>query len=706
MPAAMDPIMTPSRPCRRAVAGAFLLLCGIGAAAADHPPAGVLSTIRAVIAHRQADDEPAATVLLEDVVVLSGDRNNTVYVRDRTGATIVKLAAAPNEPRPRFERGDRLAVRGSLMPGLLVNGVLANAVERLPAGPLPEPRPVTAALLASGEAYLDLVTFACIGRATRRATDGFPELIVAMGDDTFPVRIDPCPEAANLERLVDADLQVIGRAAGEVNDRRQFVSPRVVVDDFGDIEILREAGQPFTAESVPFAALYPVTRDGHRRRISGVAAAGYVGGGLFLSDGVSGLYVAPADTTDDVFKAVRPGDRVEAEGFPAMGVFTAFLADARIRKTGTAALPVPSLLGPSEPGDRFHDAELVTVTIELTGREERAEGTELRGRTDGVAWRCLVGGSAPNAAVPGAQVTVHGVCHVTATTRDRRRTVPAAYDLHAAAADVQIVRAALSWTHRRLVRNLAWTAALLGGLGLMAGVWIISLRGQVRRQLKVIEQALHDDAVVEERQRIAREFHDSLEQDLAGLALRLDAASGCVADTEARRVLDRQRELVARLQEETRMFVWDLRDPRLAASGFCETLAAQLAARGAMTAVPIHFHLGGVPPALPLTVRHHVLRIVGEAVTNALRHAGASSIQVRVSADGRVLTVEDDGRGFELAACLAKPGHFGLRGMQERGRRIGAAVEIDTSHETGTRVTIQLPAGPPGGRRDSPAALA
>ena len=90
----------------------------------------------------------------------------------------------------------------------------------------------------------------------------------------------------------------------------------------------------------------------------------------------------------------------------------------------------------------------------------------------------------------------------------------------------------------------------------------------------------------------------------------------------------------------------------------------------------------------------------------AVRHAAATSINVRVSADGREITIEDDGRGFDLAACRAKPGHFGLRGMQERGRRVGATVDIDSAPTTGTRVTIRLADGPAHAASENPKTLA
>jgi signal transduction histidine kinase len=94
-------------------------------------------------------------------------------------------------------------------------------------------------------------------------------------------------------------------------------------------------------------------------------------------------------------------------------------------------------------------------------------------------------------------------------------------------------------------------------------------------------------------------------------------------------------------------------------------------------------------------VRHQIVRIVREAAANAVRHAQASRIVVRLAAtDGGGLTIEiaDDGAGFDVAARSATEGHFGIRGMQERARRIGGDLTIESS--TGTRVILALRRAP------------
>jgi signal transduction histidine kinase len=97
--------------------------------------------------------------------------------------------------------------------------------------------------------------------------------------------------------------------------------------------------------------------------------------------------------------------------------------------------------------------------------------------------------------------------------------------------------------------------------------------------------------------------------------------------------------------------------------------------------------------AVPLDARHHLLRIVREAVANAARHGQASTIDVVVTGRGAgraTVEVADDGIGFDFDLCERKRGHFGIRGMRERARRIGATLAIDSRERVGTRLTVTL----------------
>jgi signal transduction histidine kinase len=259
------------------------------------------------------------------------------------------------------------------------------------------------------------------------------------------------------------------------------------------------------------------------------------------------------------------------------------------------------------------------------------------------------------------------------------------------AADMRLVRAPSWWKPHRLAAALAAVAAVAG----IATGWGVLLRRQVRRQLALIETKLQAEAAADERHRIAREFHDTLEQDLAGITLQLDAAAHRAGDEHSRHVLEEQRGLLARLRSETHDFLWDLRDPARHDGSLLESLAAQAAYLRSLATVPIRLDAAGDLPWVPPLVQYHLLRIMREAVNNAVKYADATMIDVQLATrpDGLCLTVADDGRGFDVAARDALEGHFGIRGMRERARRIEATIAIESRPGWGTRVALVVPPG-------------
>ncbi|MDA1039833.1 MAG: sensor histidine kinase [Planctomycetota bacterium] len=271
------------------------------------------------------------------------------------------------------------------------------------------------------------------------------------------------------------------------------------------------------------------------------------------------------------------------------------------------------------------------------------------------------------------------------STNDKRIQI-----LLRSADDIAVVRAPSWWKPHRLLAALAVVASLAA----VAVGWIVLLRRQVGRQLALIESQLQAKAAVEERQRIAREFHDTLEQDLAGVALRMDAAAGRVQDGRARAEFEQQRALLTRLRAETRDFLWDLQEPQRSDGSLPASLSSQAAYQQSLMSVPITVHAtGDIPARVPPLLQYHLLRIAREAVANAGRHADATRIEVRLraGAEGLVLEVIDDGVGFPVEAGESRHGHFGLRGMRERARRMGATLVIDSGEGRGTKVSVRIP---------------
>jgi signal transduction histidine kinase len=185
-------------------------------------------------------------------------------------------------------------------------------------------------------------------------------------------------------------------------------------------------------------------------------------------------------------------------------------------------------------------------------------------------------------------------------------------------------------------------------------------------------------SIVEERNRLARELHDSVTQQLFGVALAAESASTLLP----RRVS----ELARGAMEELRAVVFELRPGSLEAEGLGTVLRKHVEVLRRVSGQAIDLRVGEVP-RLSGEAAAQVLRIAQEALGNALRHSGARHIKVKL--DGRVLVVADDGRGFDPGAVRGR--RLGLTSMAERATELGARLTIDSAPGEGTTIRLELP---------------
>ena len=204
-------------------------------------------------------------------------------------------------------------------------------------------------------------------------------------------------------------------------------------------------------------------------------------------------------------------------------------------------------------------------------------------------------------------------------------------------------------------------------------------------------------AQTEERNRLAREIHDTIAQDLSAIAFQLEAAEAILAGQgepeRARRSVSAALDLARKGLEETRRSVLDLRAAPLEGRTLPAALSALATEGDAGSAPAVVFETTGVTP-LPPAVEVGLYRIAQEALQNALRHAAASRVTLRLetSPDNVRLTVEDDGRGFAVEDATAS--RFGLVGMRERTRLLGGTFQVESSPGAGTRITAEVPLSP------------
>jgi signal transduction histidine kinase len=209
-------------------------------------------------------------------------------------------------------------------------------------------------------------------------------------------------------------------------------------------------------------------------------------------------------------------------------------------------------------------------------------------------------------------------------------------------------------------------------------------------------EASRELSVIEERNRLARELHDAMTQNLFSLALTAEAASGLVHTDRARAEaeIDRVRALARDTQAELRSLIFELRPPQLEADGLVATIGKDLDILARAHGLKANLRVDGTPE-LGSAVEVELYRIVQEALNNAIRHAQAETIEVEVEAhDGGVtMTVRDDGVGFDPGARAIRERRLGLTSMRERAERLGGTFTVHTAREAGTTVRVEIPGG-------------
>jgi len=199
----------------------------------------------------------------------------------------------------------------------------------------------------------------------------------------------------------------------------------------------------------------------------------------------------------------------------------------------------------------------------------------------------------------------------------------------------------------------------------------------------------------EERKRIARELHDETCQTVAALSLAADATLAMPPDPERRRIVE-IKALAGRALSELHRVIYDLRPSVLDDLGLESAVRWYADRHLAPAGVAVRCEIEGLDARLPADVETAVFRVVQEALTNVLRHSGATSVLIQMARkDGALsIEVEDDGKGFEPEAVATPESSgrgLGLLGIRERVELLGGSVTIDSTPGEGTRVAVSVP---------------
>jgi signal transduction histidine kinase len=213
------------------------------------------------------------------------------------------------------------------------------------------------------------------------------------------------------------------------------------------------------------------------------------------------------------------------------------------------------------------------------------------------------------------------------------------------------------------------------------------------RQLRAHAGTLESLTISRERNRVARELHDTLAHTLSGLTVQLEAARAywAVDPARAQALLDKAQDSARQGLQETRHALTALRASPLEDLGLALALRNLAEAAAARANLDLELSLPDSLPLMPPDVEQCLYRVAQEAIANVIYHADARHMKVALcrQSDSLELVVQDDGMGFAPDATVP-PGHFGLAGMRERARLVAGHLTVQSQGGAGTTVRLEI----------------
>lgn len=690
----------------------FALAANLARADSAPPTLTTAAAVRLLSPEEAAKELP---VLLRGTLLLVTRQREALVLRDETEGIYVELERGLGGGR---RPGDRLEVAGVTGAGDFAPIVRAKRITWLGAGPLPPPRPTTLAELDAGgldAAWVELegIVRSCkpdqkdplaVARAVGASSapgatpaqrgSGDWIITIAQGDARMTVQMH---DRAAPEQLVDAKVRLRGVVFNVHNANRQFVRANVQVAHQGMITILTPPpADPFARPLQPIAEIMrftPTGFTGHRIRVRGVVTAHHQGRALWLQDGDRGLRVA-----SDQEGALWPADVVEVVGFPDHGGYAPSLNDAIFRKVASGPPPVPVVLRAAEEISR-QNSNLVQIEAKLEEVRNTADGVLLALRWSDTSVGALLpqGAGEPTDASwePGSWVRVIGICVPVQSNSSPSYGLWVADQMQMllrSPRDLAVIRRP-PWLTTQRALLIAVVAATL----ILCTLIVVAVLA--RRQIAQREEArklaeVEFAAMLAERNRLARELHDTIAQELNAVSMQMELAKNSAKTGTVEDVLPHlvtAHGIVRGCLAETRESIWDMRSHILEKTDLLGALSSVAEQMSAGQGCAIRPQTHGKPRRLAPLIENNLLRIGQEAVSNALKHARARAIDLELSFEAsRVrLVIRDDGQGFDPAADRTG-GHFGLRGMRERVKQMSGELTIRRGDKGGTCVEVTV----------------
>lgn len=598
-----------------------------------------------------------------------------------------------------LQRGDSVTIEGVTDPGEFAPILVLKNFRQIGHRPLPAPRRATYEEMISGSLDAQWVEVSGVVRRSEIANTGSRrwQLDLATGGGRLAVEV---ATTNSPEPLVDAEVRLRGICFYQVNRNRQLIQPELFVPYETLVQVESPAPpEPFSAPVCPIGSLMQFSPNGtygHRRHLHGVVTACQPGRQLWIQDHGGGIRTLIRQTN-----SLALGDEVDVLGFPIRGGYSPILADAVYRRTGAGPAPDPiSLRDPT--GALFKDACLVQLNATLLEIEPSFDGCLLKLTESGESFTALLAPTGTALTTPGSwqvgsRVRLTGICSVVVDTYNSPVsgvTRPMSFQiLLRSSDDVTILQRAAWFSWERGVWFLAATSMALAAI-------VLAVFLQARRRLS--EQAAQRGmaereltAILKERNRVAREIHDTLAQGLGAISIQIELIKDNIpADSNgAKEHLDQARALVRSSLADARGAIWNMRAQVLEQGALADALTGFMRQITTGSRVKGRLHQTGQVRRLAPLAENALLRLGQEAIANAVRHGKPTEVQVELEFGLKSvkLVVRDDGTGFNVACPPRSESGFGLLGMRERAEQMGGVMKLRSLAGQGTEIIIELP---------------
>jgi signal transduction histidine kinase len=630
-------------------------------------------------------------VKIQGIITCVLPERQAFTVQDATRGIYVVDSSESRSVSPKI--GEYLEIAGKTDPSLFAPVVIANSVKDLGTGYVPQPIQPTWDRLMNGS--LDAQYIELQGVVTSIDTNG---LTLFTGDGRLKVELLVVGmKTSDLERYEDAVIRVRGCLFASWD----YVTHLVKVGDIRlyGAEISLEQPAPANMFSLPVKTVSellqfnPQASVFQRVKVSGVIVYAQ-GQDYYLTDGKNGLQFVLEKNTN-----LKPGDNVEVVGFPVLNGLSPVLQVAVARKIGEATIPEAETLPPENLIRGEYDSSRVKIDGLLEGVRETPAGQILEIQSGGriFAARLSVPDDSVRSLSPGSKLELTGVYVGEGGNRALGQDITSFELLLGSPTDIKILAQPPWWTLERLL-------VITGGLVFVlaaAALWITQLHRQVEQrtmelgaQIQQRQNVEHQRAMEQERTRIAQDLHDELGSGITEISMLIARAKFVTIPNEKKNqylelVREKAGEMVTALDE----IVWAMnpRHDSLASvvSYFC-IYADRFLGLASLT-WQLESTVGTTNRMMDSRCRHQLFLAFKEALTNVVRHAGASEVRLSISVEKNQLslTVSDNGCGFSSAAPTVAMD--GIANMRARIEKLGGRFEISGAAGSGTTVRFYVP---------------